>query len=597
MAALTLRGISHVPGVAAGKLIGSDVALSFWGGVDPTTSEVIDRHHPLSGRLIEDAILAIPGGRGSCSGSGIMLELLLNGKSPKALIFARQEDILTLGVMISEELFAKTIPVVVVGETDFEVVLGATHVQVENNIVTCTYSVTATNLSRTIPGSVSVMDHGVNVQLSVSDKAMLSGSHGEAARIAMRIVLRMARLLGATQLLNVTQVHIDGCVYTGQASLAFAEKLRDLGGKVQVPTTLNSISVDQKRWRAQGVEPTFGNAAERLGLAYTEMGALPTFTCAPYLLKTTPRQGEQIAWAESNAVVYANSVLGARTMKYPDFLDIAIALTGRAPFAGLHVPENRKPALLISAAFTLKANIPDDSFWPLLGYACGQLAGNRIPAVVGMQNQRPTVDDLKGFGAAFATVASAPMFHIAEITPEASASEMVEYQRDGLPIEEIDMEHLKLCWHALNTALSGQRVQLVSLGNPHFSMVEIRKLAHLCKGRTKCKDVAVVVTCGRSTHGLASQAGLIEELEDFGVQFVTDTCWCMITYEPIIAKAPVIIMTNSAKYAHYGPGLTGKLFYFGSLTDCVETACQGYRFTKGLSSWHGSKDSGYMQDE
>lgn len=296
-----LYGTAYVNGTALTELIASDLELSFWGGVDPQTSEVIDRHHPLSGHHLQDRILAIPGGRGSCSGSGVMLELLLNGKGPKGLIFARREDILTLGVIIAEEIFNKSIPVVALDAEDFKKVFNYSHVRIDGNSVSKSAPDSTPEILQS--GSVPTASKPlVDITLSARDRAFLDGVHGEAARAAMQIIIRMAHLEGSQQLIDVTQVHIDGCVYTGPASLAFAEKLRDWGGKVSVPTSLNSISVDQRRWRAQGIEYGFGTAAENLASAYTAMGARPTFTCAPYLLDSAPKHGDQVAWAESNAV-------------------------------------------------------------------------------------------------------------------------------------------------------------------------------------------------------------------------------------------------------------------------------------------------------
>ncbi|KAL7917799.1 hypothetical protein ACQKWADRAFT_274063 [Trichoderma austrokoningii] len=569
----TYHGIASVQGNASGPLIASNLELSFWGGVDPQTSEVIDRHHPLSGKYIQDAILAIPSGRGSCSGSGVLLELILNGKGPKGLIFSRKEDILTLGVVVAEEMFNKSIPVVILGTDKFLDLQIATYATINGNTVSTAQFTDVLEVSGLViekPLGTSLNSH---VELSDEDRGFLEGLHGRAAQAAMRIILRMAAIEGAGKLIHITQVHIDGCVYTGPGSLSFAERLRDWGGKVLVPTTLNSISVDQKRWRSQGVTPSFGEAAEKLATAYTDMGGRPTFTCAPYTLSSAPKKGDQIAWAESNAVVYANSVLGARTMKYPDFLDICIALTGRAPHGGLHLKHNRLASVCVDMPILLNEDI-DDSFYPLLGYHVGGLAGSRIPVIAGFDKVRPSTDDLKAFGAAFATMASAPMFHIVGITPEAATLQDAIGDRDSIESISLDLRQLETSWNALNSAQDGSPVDLISLGNPHFSISEMRKLASICRGRIKDDRVSIMVTCGRATHGLASQTGLIEELERFGVQFITDTCWCMID-EPVIPTTSKTIMTNSAKYAHYGPGLTGKKFYFGSLERCIAAACSG----------------------
>ncbi|OJD37398.1 uncharacterized protein BKCO1_7000157 [Diplodia corticola] len=577
----TVHGTAYVSGSASGEVLASHKELSFWGGVDPLTGEVIDRHHPLSGSCLKDKVLVIPGGRGSCSGSGVMLELLLNGTGPSAVLFERREDILTLGVVVADELFAKSIPVVTLGSKHFRELLSARHLYIHDNRVSVTdHSSTRAEGWHADDTAAKRASFASIVSLSPADHAFLSGSRGPAARTAMRIIVRMAALQGASELLDVTQVHIDGCVYTGPASLAFASRLRDAGGRVVVPTTLNSISVDQRRWRHEhGVDAVaLGEPSERLAAAYTDMGAAPTFTCAPYNLGTAPRRGEQVAWAESNAVVYANSVLGARTMKYPDFLDLAVALTGRAPCAGPHVESNRLATVCIRLPNALLH--VDDSFYPALGYCVGGVAANRIPVILGLAEDGhlpPSTDDLKAFGAAFATLSSAPMFHMVGVTPEAATLEdAVGGEGNDVPVVDLDMKDLACAWDTLNSADRNARrpIDLVSLGNPHFSLSEIRKLAALCRGRRKDGRVAVIVTCGRSTHGLATQAGLVAELEAFGVQFVTDTCWCMIR-EPIVPRPAKTIMTNSAKYAHYGPGLTGRRFCFGSLASCVEAACEG----------------------
>src|SRR3989338_3165505 len=226
----------------------------------------------------------------------------------------------------------------------------------------------------------------------------------------------MATNRGATRLVDVTQAHIDGCIYASPANLTFADKMASLGAQVVVPTTINAISVDHANWRAQGVPPQFGGPAQRLADAYVWMGCQPTFTCSPYLLDTAPKAGEAIAWAESNAVVYANSVLAARTAKHPDFLDLCIALTGRAPLAGVYLDDPRRPARVI------EIDLPDgidDAFWPLIGYMAGKAAPDRIPLLRGLSAAAPDRDDLKALCAAFGTTSAAPMLHIEEVTPEA----------------------------------------------------------------------------------------------------------------------------------------------------------------------------------
>lgn len=565
MSEAAFSGTVFVHGEASGRILFSDIGLSFWGGVDPATGEVIDRHHPLSGQYLTGAILAIPGGRGSCSGSAVMLELLLDGKGPAALLVEQEEDILTLGVIIADEVFGRSIPVVALDRHSLRQLANARFARVAGSEIVCGDTLDACCGHQSLPPEP---ERGAKrLHLTEVDRALLDGAHGRAAQVAMTIVSRMADLQGAERLIDVTRAHIDGCIYTGPGSLQFAQRLRDWGGRVSVPTTLNAISVDHRRWRDQGVDPALGIPASALADAYVGMGARATFTCAPYLLDSVPDQGEQIVWAESNAVVYANSVLGARTMKYPDFLDICIALTGRAPMAGCHADSARHATLRIDLP---KIADPDDAFYPLLGYHVGLLAADRIPVITGLEHAAPTQDDLKAFGAAFATTSSAPMFHILGVTPEAPTL-LAATGGGHVPSLRIGCEDLARSWDELDSA-PDMEVDLVSLGNPHFSFAECETLASLCRGRTRHEAVSVIVTCGRSTHERIREAGILQELERFGVQFVTDTCWCMMV-EPVIPRPARTIMTNSGKYAHYGPGLTGRRFRFGSLAACVEVAC------------------------
>ena len=560
----SLEGRSLVDGCASAPLLYAEVGLSFWGGVDPFSGEVIDRHHPLSGECLAGRVLAIPSGRGSCTGSSVLMELISNGHAPAALVLAEADEILTLGVLVAQTLFQRSLPVLCIGKEAFGQLRGKAFARVDG---------TGLSLYDSTPDDTPAPrndrpteDAHSSIELTAHDRALLDGSQGKAAQVAMQIVLRMAHIQGAKYLVDITQAHIDGCIYTGPASLRFAQQLVAWGAKVRVPTTLNSISVDQRRWRELGIDPALGVPASALGDAYMAMGAQLSFTCAPYLLDSAPKAGEQIVWAESNAVVYANSVLGARTLKYPDYLDICIALTGRAPLIGCHLEDQRKARLHIEVPPL--SNL-DDSFYPLLGYHIGALAGSRIPLVSGLQQQHPNLDDLKAFGAAFATTSAAALFHIAGVTPEALDPTRVI---DGpLPVFKLSMEELLLSWQELNSARDA-RVDVVSLGNPHFSLSEFARLASLCQGRHRHPDVVLAITCGRTVLEQARAAGHIAVIEAFGAVIISDTCWCMLG-EPVIPPAARNLMTNSGKYAHYAPGLVGRKVHFASLAECVDAAC------------------------
>lgn len=559
----TLSAEVVLPGFAAGPLLYADLGLSFMGGVDAARGVVIDGHHPLCGKDLTGAILAIPSGRGSCAGSLVMFELLLNGHAPKALIFQHKETILTLGVLIAQALFGRGIPVLCVPDAAFAALSEARHARIEGGHLSLSDTPFPTMGSRLELPPLDL----AGMEISQTDTRFLAGADGEAARVALEIILRTAQLEGATRLVDVDMAHIDGCFYQGPGGLAFVERLLDLGAKVRVPATMNALCVDRKEWRAQGVSESLGLASDALAEAYLQMGVRASYTCAPYLLPDPPKYGQQIAWGESNAVVFANSVLGAKTLKYPDYLDILVAITGRAPLADCHVDEKRRATLRIDLP---KPSDADDAYFATLGYLVGKLSPNDIPLITGLEGVQISHDALKTFGAAFATTSAAAMFHILGITPEAATLEQA-----GNPLRRVtvSMDDLRDTWRELNTATS-PGVDLVSLGNPHFSATEIASLAHLCRARRKAAGVALVVTCGREVFAQAEAAGDVATIKAFGGIFLNDTCWCLIA-EPIVSAKMHQIATNSGKYAHYGPAAVGKAFHLASLERCVDAACSG----------------------
>lgn len=569
---LTCRSI--MPGTASGRLVHAEVGLSFMGGVDPNSGIVIDSHHPLCGTDISGAILAIPSGRGSCAGSLVIFELLLNGHAPGALIFQHKETILTLGVLIAAELFQRGIPVIALSSEDFSRLALARFASIDGQRLSLSDRPLTDNPPQVElpPLDVSAMD------ISAADLACLKGDQGEAARVALRLILRTAQLEGATGLVDIDMAHIDGCFYQGPGGLAFARRLIELGAKVRVPSTMNAICVDRRGWRGQGVAAALGLASDELADAYITMGVQPSYTCAPYLLSKVPRLGQQIAWGESNAVVFANSVLGARTLKYPDYLDILVAITGRAPHADCHRAELRHATVHIDLP---RPTSVDDAYFAVLGYHVGTVSPNDIPVITGLEGLQITHDHLKTFGAAFATTSAAAMYHIVSITPEASSLDAATGSR-VLRRVSVSQRDLRETWEVLNTATTPE-VSLVSLGNPHFSLTEIADLCRLCRGRKKDASVAMIITCGRDVHEQAEEAGYLDEIRRFGGVFLNDTCWCLIG-APIVNDDMRTIATNSGKYAHYGPAAVGKPFHHLSLASCVDAACNGV-VGMGLPLW------------
>lgn len=555
-----LSARSILAGTASGPIIAAGEALSFWGGVDPATGKVIDVHHPLHGVTITGGILMMPSSRGSCTGSGVLLDLALTGRAPAALIFSEAEDVLTLGALIAAEMFDKSLPVLRLSHDAYDALCRAKTATIGDT------EIVADGLTIAVaPPATSALD------LTEDDRAMLEGRDGVAVQLALRITVAMAAQQGAEKLIDVVQGHIDGCIYASPANLTFAEKMADMGATVRVPTTMNAISVDRANWQQQGVPHDFGDPAARLADAYVRMGCRPTFTCSPYLLDSAPKTGEAIAWAESNAVIFANTVLGARTAKHPDFLDLCIALTGRAPLSGVYLDEHRKARRIIDV--DLPENI-DDAFWPVVGYLAGRAAPDRIPLLRGLAAARPTPDDLKALCAAFGTTSAAPMLHIEGVTPEADGA--ASAQADTTTITRADMIDV---WTMFNDGPA--EVELVAIGSPHASLSECQALADALGERKRHKDVTVIVTAGRDI--MAAADDIVARLRASGVQVLPDLCWCSIS-EPVFPTKTRALITNSGKYAHYGPGLSGRAVRFGNLADCIEAALTG-RVPPRLPAW------------
>jgi predicted aconitase/predicted aconitase with swiveling domain len=542
-----------LPGEASGPVLATDEPLSFWGGVDPATGLVIDVHHPLHGRSVTGRILVMPSSRGSCTGSGVLLDLILNGRGPAALIFRDAEDVLTLGALVAVRMFDAALPVLRVGSEVFSALLGTAGARIGQDHLEADGVRWAVQ-----PPPMTSLD------LSPDDRAMLAGQYGEAVRQSMQIICAMAVNQGADRLIDVSQGHIDGCIYASPANLTFARKMVELGGQVRIPTTMNAISVDRQNWRVQGVAAGFGLPAQQLADAYVRMGCRPSFTCAPYLLDSAPMADEVIAWSESNAVIFANSVLGARTAKHPDFLDLCIALTGRAPHAGVYLDQARRAQRIVDV------HLPDgidDGFWPLVGYVAGQRAPDRIPLLRGLAGAGASPDDLKALCAAFGTTSASPMLHIEGVTPEAETAATPDADH-----ATISLDDLRAAWAQLNGG--PEAVDLVAIGSPHASVGECRALADALAGRHRHPGTRVIVTAGREVIRQAGAEGLLTRLEASGVQVISDLCWCSIT-EPVFPPDARTVLTNSGKYAHYGPGLSGRRVRLGSLGDCVEAAVTG----------------------
>jgi predicted aconitase len=408
----------------------------------------------------------------------------------------------------------------------------------------------------------------VSLALSPEERAIASGQDGAA--MAMRIVTESARLLGAPRLIPITSAHIDGALYHGDSGTLFAERLVEDGARVAVRSTLNVGALDLMGCSRIRLEEPARGMARRMMEAYRKLGCEQSWTCAPYQAGHRPAQGSDVAWGESNAVVFCNSVLGARTNRYGDFLDIACAITGRAPDYGLHRAENRRARLVFDVSGLSASFLGSEIAWPVLGSLYGREVGNAVGVVTGMP-RHPGEDALKAFGAAAASSGAVGLFHIAGVTPEAPDAEAILAGLAPETVIHVTPEMVALARMGLSTAATPTAIDAVAIGSPHLSPAEFDTLERLIAGRRL--SVPIYACTGRHVLSSLEQNGRRKALEQSGVVIVVDTC---VVVTPILPElAGGILMTNSGKFAHYAPGNTGYSVLYGSLADCVESAALG----------------------
>lgn len=417
------------------------------------------------------------------------------------------------------------------------------------------------------------------LELTDEERAVAAGGQGDGAAMAMRIVAEAARLMGAQRLIPVASAHIDGALYHGDSGTLFAEKLVEGGARVAVRASLNVGSLALAGCAAIRLPPHEREMARRMMRAYEAMGCEPSWTCAPYQAGHRPAQGSDVAWGESNAVVFCNSVLGARTNRYGDFLDIACAISGRAPDYGLHRPENRIATLLIDVGGLSRDLRQADVFYPVLGTILGRAAGNAVAVIDGLQGCS-SEDRLKALGAAAASAGGVGLFHVAGVTPEAPD---IGAALGGAPPHEriaLTPADIAAALARLSTAGSTERVDAVAIGSPHLSLAEIDEVERLLAGRQL--KIPLYANTGRHVLAPLEAQGRRRALEAAGIVFVVDTCVVVTPILPELTGA--VLMTNSGKFAHYAPGNTGYAVTYGSLSECVESAVAG-RLVREPRTW------------
>src|SRR6266851_5459334 len=419
----------------------------------------------------------------------------------------------------------------------------------------------------------------MSLALTDEERAMMAGSRGPAIAMAARILGETAAMLGAEQLVAVTSSHVDGCLYHGDSGTHFAERLASDGGRVAVPTTLNVGALDLLHPGRVHFDRRTADMARRMMVAYQQLGCTPSWTCAPYQAGHRPKLGEHVAWGESNAVVFCNSVLGGRTNRLGDFLDVCAALCARAPYTGLHRDENRQARLVIDTSELSDGLKRLDAFYPVLGAWLGAEAGAEVAAIIGMPVTIPE-DCLKALGAAAASSGAVGLFHVVGVTPEAPDLTAATGGREPLRTITLTAAMLRAARDRLSTAAAGtDRIDAVAVGSPHFSVADFAVQDLLIDGARL--TVPFYACTGRAVLGEIERSGVLARLRAAGVTLVADTC---VVVAPILPEAGGVLMTNSGKFAHYATPNTGFATVYGSLADCVASALSG-RVTRDESLW------------
>ena len=386
---------------------------------------------------------------------------------------------------------------------------------------------------------------------------MLDGAEGYAVQKSMEILTALGDIYGAKSLIKVGSVQVAGVSYhnLGDAGLEF---LNDLAkdGKVKVLTTLNPAGMDLENWQQLGISPEFAEKQNLVIEAFERMGILVSCTCTPYLIGNLPLFGEHLAWSESSAVTFANSVIGAKTNREGGPSALAAAFVGKTPCYGLHLDENRIPDVHVQVNAAL-AKLSD---WGALGYAIGKKAENKISYITGIKTAE--LDELKSFCASVVTYGSKPLFYIKGITP---ASELQIQPRETVTIEQAD---IKNAYDNINDDV--RDIELVCVGCPHCSIKEINEIADLIKGKNVAEGTEFWVATSRTAKQLADKRGYTKVIESAGGKFACDTCMAVAPLKGRFKS----LATTSAKGCFYSRQNLMKT-KMGSLEECVNAAVTG----------------------
>lgn len=408
--------------------------------------------------------------------------------------------------------------------------------------------------------------------LTDEETGMLNGDQGDAVKKAMEILVALGESFGAKRLVPINNVHMAGSsvLVAEEAGTRFVEDIRTQGGTFVTNVTTNPTAVDPTQWKKIGIPESDSVLQTRLTDAYAGMGANTCNTCIPYLVGNTPRFGEHMVWGESSAVVYANSVCGARTNREGGPSGLASALTGRTPEYGFHLTENRYGKFLIKVETPLN----DMTDYGTLGCFAGKIAGQDTPVFTGLPAS-PTLEQVKALSAALASSGAVSMFHAVGVTPEAPTLEAAFGRKEPEQVFVFDLAEKQKVEAFLNKEAT-DHVDWIQIGCPNASVQEIREVAQALEGKKIHRDITLWVTTAGAMYAMAERMGYIKTIEDAGGVIVRETC-------PFLARSRVIapnkgfktLTTNSAKMAFYAPGQFGLPTHYGNLDRVMQAALDG----------------------
>ena len=405
--------------------------------------------------------------------------------------------------------------------------------------------------------------------LTDQEKAILDGAQGKAPQLAMEILAKIGEINEADRLIPISSVHLVLHAYKSafDAGVDTAEKIAEMGGQFIVPTTIDPYGMDAEDWKGARTPDHYAAQQIRLENAVMKMGVVPVWTCTPYYGFNLPRFGDNVAWSESSAVAYANTVIGARTNRQTAIVDICCGILGKTPETGLHLQQNRYGEVLVR----LKADRELKSWeYPALGYLLGKKLGSRIGVVEGMKGD-PRHEDLKSLCAAAAASGSVTLLHIVGVTPEARNLQEAFGGNKPLEESEVTLKDLQDTRDAMCTT-KDDKVDFVALGCPHYTINEIKQVHNLLKGRKINPGTSFWIYANSYAIKLAEKMGLRRELEEAGVVIRAETCMII---SPVASWGFKTLMTDSGKCSYYGPAECGTDIIFASVEECVEAAVLG----------------------